>query len=365
LSKPFFRPEIDKIAGYEQGKPISEVEAELKIKDIIKLASNECPYTPFPEVISALTKVLGELNRYPDASSAILKKKLAAFLGIADSNLVIGNGSGEVLRLIATAILNQGDEVIMARQTFLLYPRVVALMGAIAREVELKDFRHNLEGMLKQVNEKTKMVIICNPNNPTGTIVYREEVDDFLNQLPAGILTVFDEAYFDFVEDERYPNGLDYFRAGKEVAVIRTFSKIYGLAGCRIGYGIASAELISALNKVREPHNINLLAQVAAAASLDYPEELVRRKGLISEGKRYLYQELERLGLSYVPSEANFILVDLKKPCREVFQKLLKKGIIVRTGDIFGYPTHIRVTVGKPEENERFIGALEDIVVRS
>lgn len=356
----FFRPELENIAGYEPGKPISEVKAELMIKDVIKLASNECPHLPFPETILALREAASELNRYPDASCTILKQKLARFLSVDEANLVIGNGSSEILRLITSAILNSDNEAIMAKQSFLLYPRITALMGAARREVPLKDFRHDLGAMLEQVNEKTKVIFICNPNNPTGTIVFKEEVDAFLEKLPEGILVIFDEAYFEFVEDARYPNGLDYFRLRKEVAVIRSFSKIYGLAGCRIGYGIARREIISALDKVREPHNVNSLAQIAAAVSLDYQDEVRRRKKLNSAGKNYLYKGLTRLGLSYVPSEANFILVDVRESCREVFQKLLQRGIIVRTGDIFGYDTWIRVTVGTEKENERFIQALED-----
>jgi len=360
-----FRPEVDSLPPYESGKPISEVKAELKLEEVIKLASNESPYPPFPQAMEAMKGVLSELNRYPDAGCAVLRRKLADFLQVPEKNIMVGNGSNELEQLLAMAVLNPGDEVIMADITFLLYTTVTKLMGGVCRKVPLRDFRHDLKAMLAQINERTKMVFICNPNNPTGTIVYEEEVEEFLEKVPSHVLVVFDEAYSEFVEDARYPQGLKYFRQGKNVVILRSFSKMYSMAGCRIGYGVSSLEVVEAVNKVRVPFAVNTLAQAAAVASLDCQDEVARRKKLNSEGKQYLYQELRQLGVKYIPTEANFVFMDVGQSGRAIFEKLLRHGVIVRTGDIFGYDTGIRVSIGTPEENRKFIRALDAVLKSS
>ncbi|MEW6189057.1 MAG: histidinol-phosphate transaminase [Actinomycetota bacterium] len=356
------RPELDGLKPYKPGKPISEVQCELKLKKVIKLASNESPYPPFPRAIAAVERIFRDLNRYPDANCTALKGRLASFLDVPEPNIMIGNGSNELIRLIANAVLNPGEEVIFAKPSFIVYPTVTRMMGGICREIPLNNFRHDLPAMLKAISEKTKMIIICNPNNPTGTIVFEDEVSEFLEKIRGGVVVVFDEAYFEYVEDERYPDGIDYFRQGKLVAILRTFSKIYSLAGFRIGYGVAPNFLVEAVSKIREPFNVNALAQVAALASLDCQDEVIRRKRLNAEGKRYLYGEFETLGLECVPTEANFIWVNVERDSREIFKKLLHRGVIVRTGDIFGYDTYLRVTIGTREENEEFIAALKEVL---
>jgi len=359
-----FRSELDGLRPYSPGKPISDVKRELGLKEVIKLASNESPYPPFPEAIEAIWSARNEIYRYPDGGCVELKNKLASFLDVPESNLMIGNGSNELLRLLAQVCLNPGDEVIMANPSFIVYPTVTKIMNGICREILLKNHRHDLVKMLDAVNDKTKIIFVCNPNNPTGTIVTKMEVDDFLCKVPEDVRVVFDEAYFEYVDDKKYPNGLDYFNEEKKIVVLRTFSKIYGLAGCRIGYGIASQPIVSAVNKVREPFNVNHLAQVAAIASLGCKNQVKERKKLNTEQKFYLYKAFDEMGLDYVKSEANFILVDVKQNSRKVFDQLLRKGIIVRTGDIFGpgYESFIRVTIGTPEENKKFIEVLRGVL---
>ncbi|MDO8885297.1 histidinol-phosphate transaminase [Candidatus Oleimmundimicrobium sp.] len=362
--KNFLRSELDILKSYSPGKPISDVKRELGLKEVIKLASNESPYPPFPEAIEAIWSARNEAYRYPDSGCVELKNKLASFLDVLESNLMIGNGSNELLRLLAQVCLNPGDEVIMANPSFIVYPTVTKIMNGVCREIPLKNHKHDLVKILDAVNDKTKIVFICNPNNPTGTIVTKTEVEDFLRNVPDGVMVVFDEAYFEYVDNKNYPNGLDYFSEDKQIVVLRTFSKIYGLAGCRIGYGIASRSIVSAVNKIREPFNVNHLAQVAAMASLGCKNQVKERKKLNLEQKFYLYKAFDEMGLDYVKSEANFILVDVKKDSREVFDKLLYKGIIIRTGNIFGldYEDYIRVTIGTPEENKKFIKALREVL---
>lgn len=360
--EPVFREELNNLAAYEPGKPISEVKAELKLEEVVKLASNESPYPPFEVAQKAIVEAMTELNRYPDGACTALKQKLSTFLGFPAENIMIGNGSNELIRILAMALINPNDEAVMATPSFIIYLTVTKLMGGKCREVPLKDFRHDLPAMLREVNDRTRIVFVCNPNNPTGTIVYREELTSFLDALPPRVLPVLDEAYFEFVEDPKFPNGIDYFREGRNVVVLRTFSKIYGLAGCRIGYAVASKEIVGAINKVRDPFNVNLLAQAAAHASLDEQGEVTRRKKLNSEGKKYLCKELDRLGLPWAPSEANFIFVNVLENSRDVFNRLLREGVIVRSGDIFGYDTFIRVTMGAPEENAKFIRALQKVL---
>ncbi|UNC91441.1 histidinol-phosphate transaminase [Candidatus Contubernalis alkaliaceticus] len=350
------------IKPYVPGKPIEEVERELGIKDVIKMASNENPFGPSPRALEAMREALHKISMYPDGNCFYLKDMLAEMLFVEPDNLVVGNGSDEILKLLAEAFLDPGDEIVIAQPSFSEYEFVGKIMGANCVFVPLKDFTHDLESMGRAVTEKTKIVFICNPNNPTGTIVTKAETDDFLKQLDPRVLVVFDEAYYEYVEDEDYPQSLDYVGEGQNVIVLRTFSKIYGLAGQRIGYGIAKPDIISALHRVREPFNVNLLAQVAALAAVEDQEHLEKSIQGNREGKDFLFSWFEKKGINYVPTQANFIFLQVGVDSQEVFQEMMKLGVIVRTGDIFGHPDFIRITVGTMQENRRFTECLEKVL---
>jgi len=360
--KSLIRKGILDLKPYIPGKPIEEVKRELGLKEVIKLASNETSVGPSPLAVAAIKKEIKNINLYPEGSSSLLREKLAHRLSIDKEMIIIGNGEDDIIDLIGMAFINEGDEVITGEITFPAYETTTKIMGGKLILIKLKDFSFDLEKIAQRINEKTKIVFLCNPNNPTGTIVDKESVDRFIKQVPENVIVVFDEAYYDYVEDENYPNSLSYVLEEKNVIILRTFSKIAGIAGVRIGYGIAKPELIGYLNRVVNPFTTNRLAQVAALASLD--DEEYRRKVLNSnkEGKKYLYKELKKLGLFYVPTEANFIFIDLKEDSEIVFEKLLKKGVIVRPGNIYGCPNFIRVTIGTPYENKKFIQALKEIM---
>lgn len=353
---------LEEIKPYEPGRPIELVEKELGITETIKLASNESPYGPFPQVVEAMKNSLNNVNRYPDGGSVFLREGIANKLGVPPSTVMIGQGSNELLRLLANVLLDPADEAVMATPSFIVYSTVVKLMHAKAIEIPLKDHRHDLEAMADAITEKTKIVFICNPNNPTGTIVTKDEVDRFMKRIPNRVVAVFDEAYFELVKDGGYPNGMDYINGKNPVVVLRTFSKVHGLAGLRIGYGVGPEFIVEAVNKVREPFNVTSVGQAGALASLNCDAEIEERSRLNSEGLAYLYKELDRLGFSYIPSQANFILVDIGVNDRELSNVLMKAGVIVRSGDIFGYPNWLRVTVGTPKENARLIEELENIL---
>ncbi len=356
------RKVIFDIKPYIPGKPIEEVERELGIKDVIKMASNENPFGPSPRAVEAMRASLQKISMYPDGNCFYLKDMIANLLCIEPDNIIVGNGSDEILKLIAEAFLEPGDEIVIAQPSFSEYEFVGKIMGARCVFVPLKDFTHDLEAMGRAVTEKTKIVFVCNPNNPTGTAVTKVEVDEFLKNLDPRVLVVFDEAYYEYVEDEEYPQTLEYVAEEQNVIVLRTFSKIYGLAGQRVGYGIAKLNIISALNRVREPFNVNLLAQVAARAALEDQEHVEKSRQGNREGKDYLYQWFEEKGISYVPTQANFIFLKVGADSQEVFKEMMKLGVIIRTGDIFGHPDFIRITVGTMEENRRFTESLEKVL---
>jgi histidinol-phosphate aminotransferase len=355
------RKGILKIASYVPGKSIEEVQKEFGRKKWVKLASNENLLGPSPKAIAAIRKELPNIYLYPEGPCTILRKALAEKFALPERRVVISNGADNLILLIASAFVNEGDEAIMADPTFSVYTNVTQIMGGKPVKVRLKDFTHDLDTMFKKVNRKTKLVFICNPNNPTGTTVPLDSFNSFLSRLPERVIVVLDEAYGDFVEDAFYPNGLDYVRERKQVIVLRTFSKVYGLAGLRIGFALGREDVVDCLNQVRDPFPVHRLAQVAAVAALKDEDHAVRSIQLVYEGKRYLYRELDRMGISYVPSQANFILVEFEKDSEEIFQVLLKEGIIIRPGKMWGYPTFARVTIGRMEDNRRFIQALKKI----
>jgi len=359
--KTLTRKGISDLKPYVPGKPIEDVKRELGLEEVIKLASNETSVGPSPLAVEAVKKEAGNINLYPEATSRLLREKLANKLKIDKEMIIFGNGADDVIDLIGMAFINEGDEVITCETTFPAYRTAVKIMGGKLILVKLKDFRFDLAEIVKRINEKTKMIFLCNPNNPTGTIVNKEAVDRFMKQIPDDIIVVFDEAYCDYVENKNYVNGLPFVSEGKNVIVVRTFSKIAGIAGVRVGYAIARQELISYLRRVVNPFTTNRLAQVAALASLDDEEH--RKKVLNSnhEGKKYLYNELKKLELFYVLTETNFIFIDVKKDSETIFEKLLKKGVIIRPGKPYGCANFIRVTIGTAYENKKFIQAIREI----
>jgi histidinol-phosphate aminotransferase len=356
------RQEIFKLKPYIPGKPIEEVKRELGIDNIIKMASNENPLGPSPLALAAITAALPEIYLYPDANCFELKQRLADYYEVPANSILIGNGSDELLKLLAEAFINKGDQVIFAQPTFSEYEFVSLIMGAECIKIPLKNYSLDLEATLQAITPKTKIIFVCNPNNPSGTIIESEAMHAFMEQVPDDIIVVFDEAYGEYVENPNFPNSLDFVRAGRNAIVSHTFSKIYGLAALRAGYAITTPAIAQVIEMVTEPFNVNTLAQVGALAALDDREHVLRSKQLNHDGKQYLYAELNRLGLEYVPTEANFILIDCGINCQTVFKDLLRQGIIIRTCDHFGFPNSIRVTVGKTEENQRFIKSLENVL---
>ena len=355
------RAELEPMVPYAPGLRASEVRERSGRQNVLKLSSNEHPCGPFPIALRAMESVLPRLNRYPDGSARALRRALCEHLGIGSEHLALGNGSNELLRLIAQAMLRPGDEVVFAWPSFVVYPMVTQMFGATAVRVPLTDDEvHDLDAMAEALTDKTRIVFLCNPNNPTGTIYHRAEFERFLARVPSHVLVVVDEAYFEFVADDRYPNGLEWFDGERPLAVLRTFSKIYSLAGLRIGYGALPAPLARAIDKIREPFNVNTPAQVAAYYSLGDEAEVERRKAENQEQKTYLYSAFDRLRISYVPSEANFVYVRTERPV-EVFEALLGEGVIVRD---FGTAPALRVGVGTPEDTWATIEAFEAVAAR-
>lgn len=357
-------PPVLRVKNYTPGKPIEEVQRELGLKEVIKLASNENCMGPSPRALAAVRKALGRVNRYPDASGFALKARLARHLGVEPASIVLGNGSDEVICLAVDAFVGDGDEVVIAQPTFLIYEIVSQLKNARIRFVPLrKDLRHDLAAMRKAITPKTKMVFIANPDNPTGTYVTRRELEAFLKGLPEKVIVFLDEAYFEFAEFGcgDYPNGLEYL-GRKGLIVSRSFSKAYGLAGLRIGYGVGDPEVIGYLERVREPFNVNLLAQVGAEAALDDRVFLAKTLQHVQKEKDLICASLRKMGISYVPSATNFVILDTRQDCKKVFTELLQRGVIVRDMKAWGLDTYIRVTIGTRAENRKFLTALQEVL---
>lgn len=359
------RKNILNINHYVPGKPIEEVKREFNLDDVVKLASNENCFGPSPKAVAAMRKSLGKVNRYPDASSFYLKKKTARFLKVPEDSLIFGNGSDEIIGLAIRTFVNDGDEVVIAKPTFLIYEISSQLQNAVIKTVPLtKDFKYDLAAMKKAITDKTKIVFIANPDNPNGTYVSKIELDAFFKGLPENLIVFLDEAYFEFADFsyKDYPNGLNYLhRPG--VIVARTFSKIYGLAGLRVGYGISSPAVISYMERVRDPFNVNLLAQEAAIAAIGDKAFVKKTLNHVDREKRFLYSTFRKMGLKYRESATNFVLVDLGRDCKEVFSELLRKGVIVRDMKAWGFNTFIRVTIGTVKENRKFVKALKEILL--
>lgn len=361
-AKHLTRKGILDLKPYIPGKPVEEVQRELGLTEIVKLASNETSIGPSPLALEAIERELKNINFYPEGTSRLLREKLAQRLAVGEDYIIIGNGADNVIELTGMAFVNEDDEVISSETTFPTYETITRIMGGEFVTVKLKDFAFDLEAITERITKKTKMIYFCNPNNPTGTIVKRNEVEKMMKKISDNVIVVFDEAYYDYVEDKEYPDSLPYVLEGRNVIILRTFSKIAGIAGLRVGYGIAKPEIIGYLRRVISPFPTNRLAQVGALASLDDNEHYERVLQSNREGKQYLYRELDKLNLFYLPTETNFIFIDLKEDSNELFQKMLRKGVIIRPGKIYGTPTFIRLTIGTQYENERFIQALKEII---
>jgi histidinol-phosphate aminotransferase len=343
------------IAPYEPGKPIEELERELGIHDAIKLASNENPHSPSERVQQAIAGALAQLNRYPDGSGFYLRQALAKRHGVMPDQVILGNGSNELIELIVRAFLRPGEEAVIPHPSFVVYPMIVQAAGGIRVVVTLKDYRLDLEAMARAITPLTKLVFIANPNNPTATIVTAPEVEQFIGRIPPTVVVVFDEAYIEFAQGPDFPDSLAYVRQGRKVFVLRTFSKASSLAGLRVGYGIADPDAVALVHRIRQPFNVNSLAQVAALAALEDDTHIRECLRMNEAGRHYLYDEFTSLGLKYVPSRANFILVDVGRSAHDIYQRLLREGVIVRPMTSFGMETALRITVGTPEENRRLI----------
>jgi histidinol-phosphate aminotransferase len=348
---------------YQPGRPIEEVARDLGLPadSIIKVASNENPFGPSPLAIAAMQKVLASLNLYPDGNAFYLKQKLAAKLGVEPANLVLGNGSNEIIEFVGHALLAPGDDVVVSQFCFAVYPIVTKLFGANLITVPAKNYGHDLPAMLRAITPQTRIIFVANPNNPTGTLAPREEVIRFVNDVPDDVLLVMDEAYIEFLDDAVDLVSLVRLGARKNLILMRTFSKIYGLAGLRIGYGIGNPEFIVALEKIRQPFNINLLAQTAALAALDDAEHVRKTRQNNFAGLEFFERAFRDLKLEFVPSHANFILVRVGEGQR-IFEAMQKQGVIVRPMGGYQLPEWIRISIGTPQENERCLGALKTIL---
>lgn len=357
---------IKGLKPYVPGKPLEELAREMKVMDAIKLASNENPFGPSRKALAAMRKALLQVHRYPDGRGYNLKISLAREHGVKPRNIILGNGSNEIIELLIKTFLRPGEEAVMAAPSFLVYDLSVRAAGCKSIKVPLRNFQFDLSGMKKRMGRKTRLVFFASPNNPSGTIVRKKPLEEFLNCLNGKVLCVLDEAYCQFVTDPEYPDSIAYIRQGrKDIVVLRTFSKAHGLAGLRIGYGIANEEIVKWVERVRQPFNVNSIAQAGALAALGDRAHV--RKTVDNNRKELalLTSGVRSLGLDYVPSQANFFLTSLKRvglKAIQVYVSLLRKGVIVRPMDEYGLPDYIRVTVGKPNENKRFLKALEEAI---
>ncbi len=352
---------IASLAPYVPGKPIEELERELGIARAVKLASNENPIGPSPKALAVLSEAARSLNRYPDGGAQRLRDALAQRWKLTPDQVILGNGSDEIIGMLARAFLSPGEEAILADQTFVIYKMEVTAAHGVPMVVPVKDWRHDLPKMAEAITDRTRLLFLCNPNNPTGTMVSAAEVEALMARLPDHVIVVFDEAYYEYVAHRDYPDSLRYVKDGRHAIALRTFSKIYGLAGLRIGYGLTTPEIAGYLNRVRPPFNANSLAQRAALAALEDEEHVSRSRALNQAEKDVLRDGLTALGFQPVPSETNFLFFDVGRDGRRVFEALLREGVIVR--HIEG--RMLRVSIGLPEENQLFLQALTKVLTQN
>jgi histidinol-phosphate aminotransferase len=354
-------PWLRELVSYEPGKPIEDVARELGLQphEIIKLASNENPLGPSPKALAAMRETLERAHFYPDGGGFYLREAIARKFGFERANVILGCGSNEIIEFIGKAFLNPGDDIVASRHAFVVYKLMATLFGARTIEVPDPGFAHDLDAMAAAITPKTREVFIANPNNPTGTLLSQDEIDRFMAKVPEHVIVVFDEAYFEF--NENPPDTLKFVREGRNVVVLRTFSKIQGLANLRIGYGIAKPELIDILSKTRQPFNTNGIAQAGALAGLADGDHQRKTREITIEGRDFLQREFAALGLEFVPSFANFVLVKVGDG-KAIFQALMKRGVIVRDMNSYGLPEWIRVSVGTMPQNERFLADLKELL---
>jgi len=355
---------VENLIPYPPGKPIQELEREMGIKGSIKLASNENPLGPSPLAVKAIIDNAHELHRYPDGNGYYLRSRLSEKFGVPFDQIILGNGSNELIELITRTFLSSSENVVQAYPTFLVYEKMVKGAGAHIISVPLSNFRIDLERMLEAVTPRTKIVFINNPNNPTGTVVKIGEMADFLKEIPDDVIVALDEAYIEFATDKDIANGLNLLKRHELLFVLRTFSKLYGLAGLRIGYGFGSKRLIGYMNRVRQPFNANTLAQAAATAALDDSSFVDRTLKTVRAGLSYLYKALDDMEIEYIPTQTNFFLIKMPYGGKKIYELMLKEGVIIRCMDSFGLPDYIRINAGLPEENERFINTLKMVLKR-
>jgi len=356
------RKEVESLRPYVPGKPISDVKREYGLKDVIKLASNENPLGCSEKAKEAIIDSLKNPSLYPDGNCTELRNALVKKLNVDSNQLIFGAGSDELISMISKTYISEGDEAITCSPSFPQYKASVISMGGKMIEVPLKNYTFDLDGILDAITNKTKAIFIANPNNPTGTIIDKKQQEDFMKKVPKHILVVWDEAYNEYIRSDDFPNTLSLMQDYDNIILLRTFSKIYGLASLRIGYGVSSNEIIGYLNRIRNPFNVTTPAQVAALASIDDYEFLEKSYICNEESKKYTYERCEKLGLSYIPTYANCIMIDCKLDSLELFEILQKKGIIVRPGFYFGMPTYQRVSFGTKEQMKIFFDLLEEIL---
>jgi len=359
------QPGVQKLSPYVPGKPVEELAREFGLRpdDIVKLASNENPLGPSPMAIAAIESVLPDMTRYPDGNGFALKQALADRLAVSPSMITLGNGSNDILELITRAFVGPQHEVVFSEHAFAVYPIVTQAVGARAVVVPAKDWGHDLDAMADAITADTRLVFVANPNNPTGTWIERAELERFLARVPEQVIVVLDEAYTEYVETTDVPNGLDYLDRYPNLLVSRTFSKAYGLAALRVGYGICQPGIADAMNRVRQPFNVNSLAQAAAVATLSDDAYLAESRRINREGMAQLEAGFAALKLRWIPSRGNFIAVDVGRDAAPVFQALLRQGVIIRPVANYGMPNHLRVSIGLAEENQRFLDVLKQALL--
>lgn len=358
-------PGVRGLSPYQPGKPIEELEREYGVKNAIKLASNENPLGPSPRAMEAAARAIADSARYPDGAGTLLKRALAAHLAVRPAQVTLGNGSNDILELAARTFAGPGDEVMFSQHAFAVYPIATQAVGATAVVTPAHEWGYDLDAIADRISARTKLIFVANPNNPTGTWLPEAALRAFLARVPERVIVVLDEAYFEYVEQRDYPNGIALLLDHPNVIVARTFSKAYGLAGLRIGYGISRPEIADLLNRVRQPFNVSHVGQAAAVAALDDAEHLARARETNREGMRQLTAGFTRQGLDFIPSVGNFVSVRLPRPGLEIYEALLREGVIVRPVTNYGMPEHLRITVGLPEENERFLSALARVLART
>jgi histidinol-phosphate aminotransferase len=360
-----FPPHLEGLDRFEPGKPIGEVQRELGLAEVVKLASNENPLGPSPKAVEAARAALGGVNRYPDPQATELRLKLGAHLDVPTSHVIVGNGSVEIIDLLVRTFLGPGDNAVISEHAFVRFRQTVDARNRGARLVPMRGWTHDLEAMARAIDGRTRLVFVANPNNPTGTWNRRAEVESLVGSLPPGVLMVLDQAYFEYADDPDYGNGIDLVRRGAPVIVTRTFSKVYGLGGLRAGYAVAAPEVLEAILVIREAFGTSSVAQAGAAAALDDAEH-VRRSVDMNRGERArVSRELAARGFMVLPSLGNFVALDTGGEGREVFRRLLARGVIVRPLDPYAMKSWLRVSIGTPEENTAFLAALDAVLPRT